>query len=64
MKEMINVYKSSIKKVFLKKIIIYFIVPKRVSIEEPSLVQKIKPNIIFIIFVVTITDDNNLQNCI
>ena len=33
--------------------------PKRVSIEEPSLVQKTKPKITFTIFVVIKTDDNS-----
>ena len=57
----INEYKISIKIVFRINIIIYFIVPKRVSIDEPSLVQKIKPNITFIIFVVIKTEDIRRQ---
>jgi hypothetical protein len=50
--EMIKVYKTSIKKVFLINIIMYFIVPNLVSKEEPSLVQKMRPKKTFIIFVV------------
>ena len=59
---MIIVYKTSIKKVFLKNIIIYFIVPKRVSIEDPSLVQKMSPNTMFNKFVVINAEDISLHN--
>ena len=57
----IKEYNISIRIVFLKKIIIYFIVPKRVSKEEPSLVQKIRPNMTFIILVVIKAEEHNLQ---
>jgi hypothetical protein len=59
--EMIKVYKTSIKKVFLINIIMYFIVPNLVSKEEPSLVQKIRPKKTFIIFVVINVVVNNRQ---
>ena len=56
-------YKTSIKKVFLINIIIYFIVPNLVSKEDPSLVQKTRPKKTFIILVVINDDVNNLQIC-
>ena len=59
--EIIQVYKISIKKLFLINIIIYFIVPNLVSKEEPSRVQKIRPNITFIILVVINTEENKRQ---
>ena len=59
----IKVYKTSIKKVFLINIIIYFIVPNLVSKEDPSLVQKTRPKKTFIILVVINDDVNNLQIC-
>ena len=57
----IIVYNISIKKVFLINIIIYFIVPNRVSKDDPSRVQKIRPKITFIMLVVINTEENKRQ---
>ena len=59
--DIIIVYNNSIKNVLRINIIIYFIVPNLVSKDEPSLVQKIRPNITFIILVVINAEENNRQ---